>query len=117
MTIILDRVLQIASETSGIAPGNLTDQMAVDQDLGMSGDDVADFVTELAKEFGNEVWQWPWRRFACLDEGVSPLFPLILLWQLFSWPFRGAFSYPSPYERLRLGHIAKVIEQGHWSEP
>lgn len=83
----------------------------------MSGDDVTDFAQVLAEEFGDQILQWPWQRFACLGEGLSPLFPFVLLWQFVSWPFRGSFSYPSPYERLTLGHIAKVIAQGHWSEP
>ncbi len=117
MAAALARVVEIASEISGKPIEWLTPQSAIDQDLGVSGDDVEDLAEALAAEFGEDVWHWPWQRFACLDEGVSLLFPLILLWQLISWPFRGTFSYPSHYERLELGHIAAVIENGSWFDP
>jgi hypothetical protein len=96
---------------------NLTALSAIDQDIGMNGDDVTEFAEWLAKEFSDHVWQWPWQRFACLDEGLSLMFPFMVIWQLMSWPFRGSFNYPSPFERLELGHIAAVIEKGEWFEP
>ena len=112
---ILDDVMSLASEQSGVK--NIVASMAIDQDLQMSGGDVEDFASALAAKYGEGVWQWPWHRFACLDEGLSLLFPFALTWQLLTWPFRGSFSYPSPYERLELQHIAKVLAQGHWSDP
>lgn len=34
------------------------------------------------------------------------------------WGLReGSLSYPSPYEHPERGHIAQVIEKGHWAEP
>lgn len=117
MSSTLDRVIEIVAEQTGMRRDRLTVASAVDQDIGISGGDVEDFAEALAQEFGDQVWQWPWHRFALLDEGVSPLFPFQLVWQLLTWPVRGSFSYPSPYERLELGHIAKVIEAGHWLEP
>ena len=114
----LDRVVEIVSEHSGIPVAKLSSESAIDQDVQICGDDVADLAEALAEEFGDHVWQWPWQRFACLDEvGVSPLFPFVLVWQLLTWPIRGTFSYPSQYERLELGHIASVIEHGQWFEP
>lgn len=117
MPEVLDKVVAMAAENSGIPANRLSAVSAVDQDMGISGEDVTEFVEALACEFGDQVWQWPWQRFAQLGEGLSPLFPFMLIWQLVSWPFRGSFSYPSPYERLELGHIAAVIEKGHWAEP
>ncbi|MBK8629655.1 MAG: hypothetical protein IPN84_05475 [Sphingomonadales bacterium] len=111
----LARVIEIAEYQSGAK--NLHAGSAVDQDIRISGGDVEEFAEALAKEFGEGVWQWPWQRFSCLDEGLSPLFPFMLTWQLLTWPFRGSFSYPSPYERLELGHVAAVIEKGEWFEP
>jgi hypothetical protein len=113
----LDRVRQIVSKHCGMRLEKLTANSAIDQDLRISGDDVTELAGALAKEFGEHVWQWPWQRFASLDEGLSPLFPFMLVWQLLSWPFRGSFEYPSPYERLELGHIAAVIDRGGWFEP
>lgn len=107
--------MSLASAQSGIK--NIEPSMAIDQDLQMSGGDVEDFATALAAEYGEGVWQWPWHRFACLDEGLSLLFPFALIWQLLTWPFRGSFTGPSPYERLELRHIAKVLAQGHWTDP
>lgn len=112
---ILNDVISLASEQSGIL--NIVASMAIDQELGMSGGDVEDFTETLAKRYGDLVWNWPWQRFACLDEGMSSLFPFALTWQLLTWPFRGSISYPSPYGRLELQHIAKVLAQGHWIDP
>ena len=81
------------------------------------GDDLVDFVERLEERFGSWVWEWPWQRFTQLSEGLSLLFPFMLLWQLVTWPIRGSFSYPSAYERLELGHIATVLEAGEWIEP
>ena len=117
MSAVLDRVVVIAAKQSGIPSKRLSAVSAVDQDMRISGDDVTEFAEALAQEFGDQVWQWPWQRFANLSEGLPLTFPIILIWQLITWPFRGAFEYPSPYERLELGHIAAVIERGHWVEP
>lgn len=117
MKSTLDRVIEIASSESGIPIARLSGASAVDQDMGMSGDDVTDFASQLADEFGELVWQWPWQRFVVLSEGLGCFFPVGLTWQLISWPFRGSFSYPSKLERLELGHIAAVIDNGAWFEP
>ncbi|MES2303187.1 MAG: hypothetical protein V4521_14110 [Pseudomonadota bacterium] len=112
-----DRIIDIVVAQSGVRRDRLTASSAIDHDIQISGGDVEDLAEALAKEFGDQVWQWPWKRFACLDEGLSLFFPFQITWQLLTWPLRGSFSYPSPYERLELGHIAKVIEAGHWLEP
>ncbi|MBX9883637.1 MAG: hypothetical protein K2X68_01565 [Novosphingobium sp.] len=117
MSPTLVRVIEIVTEHSGIRRDRLSASSALDQDVRISGDDVTELVEALAREFGEQVWQWPWQRFALLDEGLSPFFLFQLTWQLVTWPFRGSFEYPSPYERLELGHIAKVIDAGHWLEP
>lgn len=112
---LLEQVISLAGRHTGIR--NVTPEMAVDQDLELCGDDVREFVDLLGGQFGDYVWDWPWHRFACLDEGLSLLFPITLFWQLLTWPFRGHFSGPNPYERLELQHIAKVLAQGHWTDP
>ncbi len=117
MSATLDRVIEIVAAQSGVRQDRLCASSAIDQDIVISGGDIEDLVEALANEFGDQVWQWPWQRFALLDEGLSLLFPFQFVWQLITWPIRGSFSYPSPYERLELGHIAKVIEAGHWLEP
>lgn len=117
MQATLERVIELASRQSGISIERLTGTSALDQDIGMYGDDVTDFAACLAAEFGEFVWQLPWQRFAVLSEGLGCLFPVGLLWQLVTWPFRGRFSYPSQLERLELGLIAAVIDNGAWFEP
>jgi len=117
MPSTLDSVMRIAARTSGVKLAKLSSTSAVDQDMRMAGDDVVDFAEALVKEFGDQVWSWPWYRFAQLDEGLSPLFPFLMIWQLISWPFRGSFEYPSPFERIELGHIAAVVVRGGWFEP
>jgi hypothetical protein len=117
MISTLDEVRDIVSFHSGISLEKLTAQSAIDQDIRIAGEDVTDLAQTLANRYGDQVWQWPWHRFALLDEGLSLWFPVMLIWQLISWPVRGSFEYPSLYERLELGHIAAVIEKGKWFEP
>ncbi|AMO71710.1 hypothetical protein AZE99_07485 [Sphingorhabdus sp. M41] len=95
----------------------INEKTSVNQDLRIAGGDVIEFVDLIAEKYGDEVYQWPWDRFAILDEGLSPLFLPMLVWQLISWPFRGTFGYPNELERLTMGHIAKAIDTGHWIEP
>ncbi|MEP6869180.1 MAG: hypothetical protein ABJA20_11750 [Novosphingobium sp.] len=115
MDLTLQRVLDIAAEQSGIRRDRLSATTAVDQDMRMSGDDVEEFASTLAAEFGDHIWQWPWLRFVNLNE--PHLFTgLWFIWRLLTWPIRGRVYDPSPFERLELGHIAAVIENGQWFE-
>lgn len=113
----LDKVRAIAAAYSGLPFERLSDHTAVDQDLKIAGGDIVDFAEALANAFGAQVWQWPWQRFAMLDEGVSVLAPFWLAWRLLTWPIRGRVFDPSPFERLELGHIAAVIDRGEWFDP
>jgi Protein of unknown function (DUF1493) len=116
MPSTLDRVIEIVSEHSGIRRDRLSASSSLDQDVRISGDDVTELVEALAREFGEQVWQWPWQRFAELSE--PHLFTgLLFFWRLLIWPIRRRIFDPSPYERLELGHIAKAIDAGHWLEP
>ena len=117
MISTLDRVIVVTSRQTGVAAVRLNAHSAIDQDLRISGEDVTELAEALAAEFGEQVWKWPWQRFAQLSEGLSLWFPVLLVWQLLTWPARGSFGYPSPFERLKLGHIAKAIDAGHWLEP
>jgi len=114
---ILSQVLDIVAASTGVSRERLHPEVAIDQDLRIAGDDVTDLAEALARQYGEWVWSWPWQRFAQLDEGLSPLWPFALVWQLLTWPFRRRFNDPSPYERLELGHIANVIANGEWVEP
>lgn len=116
MSSTLDRVIEIVSEHSGVRRDRLSACSAIDQDVRICGDDVDELALALSQEFGEEVFAWPWHRFANLNE--PNLFTgLLFIWRLITWPIRGRVFDHSPYERLELGHIAKVIEAGHWLEP
>ncbi|MFU7528246.1 hypothetical protein [Qipengyuania sp. ASV99] len=108
-------VLWVVRESHGCTKAE--PNSAIEQDLDIVGDDVDDFAQRLAERFGDHVADWPWQRFTDLNEGVSPLFPFALVWQLATWPLRSRFSYPSPFERLELSHIAFVLERGEWVDP
>ena len=113
----LDRVIFLAHRASGISVGRLNGMSAVDQDLGIAGDDVADFAGLLAAEFGEWVWTWPWHRFAILGEGLSIIAPFMAIWRIMTWPLRATLHPPESIERLELGHIAVVIDAGEWRDP
>jgi hypothetical protein len=109
------RVVEIAINVSGVHRANASS--AIDQDMRISGGDVSDLIEALHMEFGDVVLTIPWHRFSILSEGLPLSFPLILTWQLLTWPFRGRFELKNPLERLTLGHIATVISAGKWIEP
>ncbi len=113
----LQRVCEIVSRSSGVKLDKLTARSAIDQDVRIVGGDVEDLAEAFAKEFGEQVWQWPWQRFADLNEGLPLTFPFQVIKQLLTWPLRGSFEYPSSFERLELGHIAAVIDHGEWFDP
>lgn len=112
----LDRVIAIVAYHSGVRLEKLSAQSAIDQDVGISGDDITELAEAFAKEFGEPVWEWPWHRFCELSEPSVLVFPY-LIWRLLTWPIRGRLFDPSKFERLELGHIAAVIERGEWFEP
>lgn len=114
--LTLDRVISIVAYHSGIKPDKLSAKSAIDQDVGISGDDITELAEAFANEFGNHVWQWPWQRFCELSEPSALIFPYFI-WRLITWPFRGRLFDPSSFERLELGHIAAVIDRGEWFEP
>jgi hypothetical protein len=113
----VDRVMDIAHDVSGIKRSDLSLDMDIADDLDLTGDDATSFVVALEGEFGDWVRDWPWQRFVEFNEGLSLLFPFILVWHLVTWPFRGRFHYPSRKERLELAHIAAVIDNGEWIDP
>lgn len=113
---ILERVIEIVADQSGVKRERLNANSAIDQDVRIAGGDVVELADALAEQFGQHVYQWPWQRFAQLNE-PSGLILLYLVYRLLTWPIRGRLFDPSPFERLELGHIAALIEQGEWFEP
>lgn len=113
-TATLDEVLAIAAFHSGLR--RVTPEMALDQDLTITGDDVSEFIEALAPRFGSNLHHWPWQRFAELSE-PNTFTGFWLIWRLLTWPLRGRVSDPSPFERLEMRHIAACIDAGRWIEP
>jgi hypothetical protein len=77
---------------------------------------VTELAEALAKEFGEQVWEWPWERHAELSE-PHPFAAVWFMWRLPTWSIRGRLFGPSPFERLELGHIAAVLDRGQWFDP
>ncbi len=118
MSTTLARVIDIVAFYSGIPATKLTATSAIDQDVKIIGGDVTELVESLAEELGEQIRQWPWRRFAELNEiGISIFTLPDLVWRLVTRPIHGRVSDPSPLERLELGHIAAVIDRGARFEP
>jgi len=116
MDATLARVIDIVASHSGIPAAKLTATSAIDQDVKISGDDVHELVEALVKEFGEQLWKWPWQRFAELSESGVFTF-LYFIWRVLTWPFRGRLFDPSCFERMELGYITVVINRGTWFEP
>lgn len=109
----LDYLIEIArgiSRCSGISSGS-----AINQDLGIAGDDAEEFIAALAAAYGEWVIGLPWAEFVDLNEPPARWGPRI--WKFLSLP-EVSRAFPGYTERrLELGHIAKVIDAGHWLEP
>lgn len=112
----LARVTEIVCASSGISPERLFPSSAIHQDIRLSGDDIDELADRLSVAFGQDAAGWPWHRFTDLSE--PHLFTAFgFLWRIISRAVRGGGDHSRPYERLELGHIAKVIDAGHWLEP
>ncbi|HWT99722.1 MAG TPA: DUF1493 family protein [Terriglobales bacterium] len=88
-----------------VGRASVTRETCLFHDLHISGDDAADFLTELHRTFGTN-----FERFSFADyfphEGEAVLTWLAL--RLGLW---------SSLKRLSVGHILHVIEAGAWFEP
>lgn len=104
----------------------VTTKSAVCQEAYIYGVDIDDYVMELESEFGEIVWKIPWLKFtdqtASFRGWGSLIFPFWILWRLLSWPFHLNTIIPASDPRnfgprLEFWHIAKVLDDGHWTEP
>jgi hypothetical protein len=124
----LTRLIEVTERFAEGRPGNfpLDAHSAISQDANIFGIDTYDYFGELEAEFGPIVREIPWMDWTDQTESyygcAVGCFPLILLARLLAWPFRKGplIKKPDPRNfdrRLELEHIAKVIDQGFWSEP
>ena len=114
----------MSSHGARLGLSEITQDTAMSQDARIDGIEVDDFVFTLEKRFGAVVWSIPWGRFS--DQRASfrgcigcLVFPAWLAWRVFA-RIRGEPLIPPPNggeERITVGHIARVIDQGFWSEP
>ena len=116
MSTVIESVVALAAKYSGFPPEKVAPHHAIYQDLGLIGNDMKAFIAALAVAHGDPVADWPWRRFTNLNE---PNLWTLLLARV-KVPFRmlrKRRDHSRRFERLELGHIAAVIETGHWRDP
>jgi hypothetical protein len=96
---------------------------SMSHDARIDGIDIDDFAHDMHQEFGAIVYEIPWLRFS--DQRASfrgcgcLMLPFWLVWRLIVRA-SGEPMLPPPNggdERLTVRHIARVIDQGFWSEP
>lgn len=118
MESVLSKVMGIVQEATGKRSAPWVAGDALDQDIGVYGDDADDLLEALCGEFGDWVAVWPWDRFVNFNEDpFSRMMTSI-------WRYLGlkgtASAFPGgkrPDERLEVSHIAAVIESGEWFDP
>ena len=124
----LERLIAITESFADDRPveGPLTAKSAITQDAYIFGIDAYDYFGELEAEFGPVIREIPWLEWTDQTDSyygcAVGCFPVILLGRLVAWPITRAplLKLPNPKDyprRLELGHVAKVIDQGYWSEP
>jgi hypothetical protein len=101
----------------------ITPDTSMSHDAQIDGIDVDDFARDMHQEFGEIALEIPWLRFSDQRTSFRGYECLMLpIWLLWRWIVRsrGEPVIPLPNggdERLTVRHIAKVIDQGFWSEP
>ena len=124
----LQRLIDVTEKFAAGRPGNfpLGPNSSISQDAYIFGIDAYDYFGELETEFGPIIREIPWIEWTDQTESyygcAAGCFPIVFLGRLVAWPItrRPLLKHPDPKNfspRLELGHIAKVIDQGHWSEP
>jgi hypothetical protein len=115
MVSTFEKVVGIAVASGRAEQDNCLPQAAIHQDLGINGNEADEFVAALCNEFGNWVAEWPWARFVDFNEPPAWLGPKV--WKALRLP-NAATAFPGYVEeRLELGHVAAVIENGGWFDP
>jgi hypothetical protein len=121
-----EKIAEIMTHHGGRLPlVEIRAETAMAQDALIEGLDVDDFVRDLAQEFGDFVREFPWARFSdqrasfrgCIQIASVPIWLLVRL--VHRRPGEPVIPVvdSSGLPRLTLGHIAKVIDEGCWSEP
>jgi hypothetical protein len=115
MATIPERVIEIAVVAGLANRAKCLPGAAIQQDLGINGDEGDEFVNELCREFGDWIADWPWARFVDFNEPPAGLGPKIWKWLRLPNPHVAFPGYVK--ERLELMHIAAAIENGEWFDP
>jgi hypothetical protein len=115
MVSTLERVIEIAVIAGRADRADCLPDAAVHPELAINGVEGDEFVDALCKEFGDWIADWPWARFVDFNEPPASSGPKI--WKLLRLP-NPEVAFPGYVEeRLTLGHIAAVIDNGQWFDP
>lgn len=115
MPSTLERVVDIAVNSGLADRSKCQPHSAIHPDLGINGDEGKEFVDALCAEFGDWIADSPWSRFVDFNEPLASLGSAALKFLRLLKPEIAFAGYVE--ERLKLGHIAAVIEKGEWFEP
>jgi acyl carrier protein len=103
---IFDRIKQFTSKQAGIVEGKITENLSLENDLGIYGDDAVEFIIAFGKEFNVDV-----SNFMAADyfsaEG-DPVLPAIIRFI--------TNKKKRKLKDLRLIHLKKAVKAGRLDE-
>lgn len=107
------RLIALIAREVGVSPARLNLEMALADDLGVAGQDGADLLDAIGREFGVDLSVVDWAEYFGEE---APFDPLLAVWRGFERLFRrGLRESDSP--PLRIRHLLRTVQRGEWSAP
>jgi hypothetical protein len=110
---ITDRVTEFAAPYWSEAASRLTPATCLEDDLGMTGDDAAEFVRHFAAEFRVDLPGFELDRHFGNER---PATPVSLALGLLDWATTGRKGRPAP-EPVTIARLAEAAAAGRWAAP
>ena len=109
---LLRRLIAVAARETGVSPARIAEHTALADDLGVAGQDGADLLAAVGREFGLDFSVIDWAEYFGEE---APFDPLRTIWR----GFLRVYSASPPAQRpaLRVRDLLETIETGCWVEP
>jgi acyl carrier protein len=109
---LFDRVADFVARELGVRRERIRPETLVEDDLGCSGYDAADFIEAFAREFGLDLTGFEFDRHFGPEEAATPW---SLLRGLAIWAATGRRGDPSP-DPVTVARLAKAAARGRWAD-
>jgi len=109
---LLRRLIDVVARETGVSPARIAAETALADDLGVAGQDGADLLAAVGREFGLDLSVIDWAEYFGEE---APFDPLRAIWRGFLRVYSAAPTAQRP--ALRVRDLLATIETGRWVEP